>query len=471
MSAGISGAPSLKMDCVKPKRRRRRSRPSEQPQLPDELRDRLAGLLDEEALEAAVQGLKPEDLTGPGGLLTQLAGRVIEAALAAELSEHLGYPPGETPPEPNKRNGGTAKTLKTDLGPVSMRTPRDRDSSFDPQLVRKRQTRIAGLDERVLDMYAGGMSTRDIAAHLTSLYGVEVGRDTISRVTDAILEDIAAWRSRPLDTVYPIVYFDAMTVKVREDRSVQNRCCYLAVGVNLEGERDCLGIWWRDVEGAKFWLAVLNDLHQRGVKDILIACVDGLTGFPEAIEAVFPQTWVQTCIVHEIRASTRYVSYADRKKVTAALRPIYTAANEQDALTRLERFDADWGERYPMIAQMWRRAWEYVTPFLAFPPEVRRVIYTTDEIVKGRVPSVALRRAGVRLRGGRGRRRSEAQDLGLCPAAQRLPGLRALRVAPHWRRPRPHAWRRVPWPASRRPAARRCVRPARRAPSRARGRF
>jgi putative transposase len=379
MSASIEGGSSLKMDCVSPKRRRRRSG-SEREQLPDEVRDRVAGLLDEEALEEAVQGLEPEDLTGPGGLLTQLAGRVIEAALGAELAEHLGYPPGETPPHANKRNGGTSKTLKSDLGPVQMRTPRDRDSSFDPQLVKKRQTRIAGLDERVLDMYAGGMSTRDIAAHLTSLYGVEVGRDTISRVTDAVLEDIASWRSRPLDQLYPIVYFDAMTVKVREDRSVKNRCCYLAVGVNLEGERDCLGIWWRDVEGAKFWLAVLNDLANRGVKDILIACVDGLTGFPEAIGAVFPQTWVQTCIVHEIRASTRYVSYQDRKKVTAALRPIYTAANEPDALAELERFDAEWGERYPMIAHIWRRDWEHIIPFLSLPAPLRKAVYTTNSI-------------------------------------------------------------------------------------------
>jgi len=348
--------------------------------LPEELRDRVAGLLDEEALDEAVQGLRPEELTGPGGLLTQLAGRVIEAALEAERAEHLGYPPGEKPPGANRRNGGTPKTLKTDLGPVEMRTPRDRDSSFEPQLVRKRQTRIAGLDDRVLDMYAGGMSTRDIAAHLTSLYGVEVGRDTISRVTDAVLEDIQLWRSRPLDEVYPIVYFDAMTVKVREDRSVQNRCCYLAVGVNLEGERDCLGIWWREVEGAKFWLAVLNDLANRGVKDVLIACVDGLTGFPEAIGTIFPDTWVQTCIVHEIRASTKYVSYADRKKVAAALRPVYTAANEHDALAELERFDAEWGDRYPMVAQMWRRDWEHIIPFLSLPAPLRKAVYTTNSI-------------------------------------------------------------------------------------------
>jgi putative transposase len=379
MSTNVEGGAPFMMDCVASDRRRRRKHSRrELEQLPDELRDRVAGLLDEAALEEAVQGLNPEDLTGPGGLLTQLAGRVIEAALDAERSEHLGYPPGETPPGANRRNGAPPKTVKTDLGPVQIRTPRDRDSSFEPQLVKKRQTRIAGLDERVLDMYAGGMSTRDIAAHLTSLYGVEVGRDTISRVTDSVLEEIQTWRSRPLDELYPIVYFDAMTVKVREDRSVQNRCCYLAVGVNLEGERDCLGIWWRDVEGAKFWLAVFNDLANRGVKDILIACVDGLTGFPEAIATVFPETWVQTCIVHEIRASTKYVAYQDRKKVTAALRPIYTAANEPDALAELERFDAQWGTQYPMIAQMWRRDWEHIIPFLSLPapcarPSTRRI--------------------------------------------------------------------------------------------------
>jgi putative transposase len=380
MTGSIEAGSSLKMDCVSPKRRRRRSGEEEPEGLPDEIREKVAGLLDEEALEQAVQGLGPGDLTGPGGLLTQLAGRVIEAALEAERAEHLGYPPGERPPGANRRNGGIPKTLKTDLGPVEMRTPRDRDSSFEPQLVRKRQTRIDGLDDRVLDMYAGGMSTRDIAAHLTSLYGVEVGRDTISRVTDAVLEDIASWRSRPLDEVYPIVYFDAMTVKVREDRSVQNRCCYLAVGVNLEGERDCLGLWWREKEGAKFWLAVLNDLANRGVKDILIACVDGLTGFPEAIGTIFPETWVQTCIVHEIRASTKYVSYQDRKKVAAALRPVYTAANEQDALAELERFDQEWGDRYPMVAQMWRRDWEHIIPFLSLPAPLRKAVYTTNSI-------------------------------------------------------------------------------------------
>jgi len=339
-------------------------------------------LLPPEALEEALAGLAPEEITGPGGLITQLAGRVVEAALGAELSGHLGYPPGQAPPggAGNVRNGSTPKTLKTELGEVRVRTPRDRQGTFEPQLVGKRQTRLAGLDERVLDLYAGGMSTRDIAEHLQRLYGVQVGRDTISRVTDAVLEDVAAWRSRPLEAVYPIVYFDALHVKMTEDRSVRTRACYLAVGVTCDGDREALGIWWQDTEGAKFWLAVLNDLNRRGVADVLIACVDGLTGFPEAIEAVFPRAWVQTCIVHLIRSSLRYVNYQDQRKLAAALRPVYRAANADAALAELDAFDDAWGARYPMIATTWREHWEHITPFLSLPDDLRRIVYTTNTI-------------------------------------------------------------------------------------------
>jgi putative transposase len=360
----------------------RRQRDSGPEGPPEEIVDRLAGLLPSEALEDALQGLRPEEITGPGGLLTQLAGRVIETALGAELTEHLGYPPGQAAPggAPNVRNGSTPKTLRTELGPVAIKTPRDRDASFEPQLVAKRQTRLAGLDDRVLDMYAGGMTVRDIAAHLQRLYGLKIERDTISRVTDAVLEDIAAWRSRPLEAIYPIVYFDALHVKVTEDRSVRTRACYLAVGVTVDGDREALGIWWQDSEGAKFWLAVLNDLHQRGVTDVLIACVDGLAGFPDAIEAVFPQTWVQTCIVHQIRSSMRYVSYQDRRKVAAALKPIYRAPNADAAMVELERFDEAWGQRYPMIAEAWRARWQHIIPFLALPEDLRRIVYTTNTI-------------------------------------------------------------------------------------------
>ena len=342
--------------------------------------DRLAGLLPAEALEDALKGLEPEEITGPGGLLTQLAGRVIETALGAELSEQLGHPPGGVPEGSNVRNGAGRKTVKTDLGAVEIRTPRDRDGSFEPRLVAKRQTRLAGLDDKILGLYAGGMTVRDISAHLAELYGVEVGRDTVSNVTDAVLEDIEAWRSRPLERVYPIVYFDALFVKVREDRSVRSRACYLAMGVTCDGDREVLGIWWQETEGAKFWLSVLNDLRRRGVDDVLICCVDGLKGFPEAIEATFPQAWVQTCIVHLIRSSLRYVNYRDRKKVASALRPIYTAPNADGALTELERFEGEWGAAYPPTVAAWKTSWEHVTPFLALPEDLRRAVYTTNTI-------------------------------------------------------------------------------------------
>src|SRR4051812_45265967 len=299
--------PSITMSTMQSERH---SAPGVEPdghEPPQEVVDRLAELLPEGALDDAVRGLRPEELSGPGGLLSQLAGRVVEAALEAELTNHLGHPPGGRPQGPNVRNGSTGKTVQTDLGPVEINTPRDRDGSFEPKLVAKRQTRLAGLDDKILGLYAGGMTVRDISAHLSELYGTEIGRDTISRITDAVLKDVAAWRTRPLDAVYPIVYFDAIMVKVREDRAVQTRACYLAMGVTVEGDREILGIWWQQSEGAKFWLAVLNDLHKRGVADVLIACVDGLAGFPEAIAAVFPLAWTQTCIVHLVRSSMRYV--------------------------------------------------------------------------------------------------------------------------------------------------------------------
>src|SRR5215216_2312141 len=348
----------------------------------EEVVDRLAGLLPEDALQDALAGLRPEEITGPGGLMTQLAGRVLETALGAELTEHLGYPPGQAPPggAGNTRNGSTPKRVHTELGTVQIKTPRDRQGSFEPQLVGKRQTRLAGLDDRVLGLYAGGMSVRDIARHLTELYGTEIGRDTISRVTDAVLEDVAAWRTRPLAALYPIVYFDCLMVRVREDRSVSSRACYLAIGVTLDGDRDVLGIWWQETEGAKFWLAVLNDLQRRGVADVLIACVDGLTGFPEAIAAVFPEAWVQTCIVHQIRSSMRYVAYRDRKRVAAELKPIYRAVNADAAEQALAAFDERWGQRYPMIADSWRAHWPQITPFLALPEDLRRAVYTTNSI-------------------------------------------------------------------------------------------
>lgn len=353
------------------------------PEPDQDARDRLAGLLPADALDDALKGLSPDEITGSGGLLSQLAGRVIDAALAGELSDHLGYPPGQAPPggAGNVRNGSTPKTVQTDLGPVAVNTPRDRHGSFDPKLVAKRQTRLAGLDAKIVDLYAGGLSVRDIQQHLETLYGAtSIGRDTISRVTDAVLEDVKEWRHRPLESIYPIVYLDALVVKVRQDRSVRKRVCYLAMGVTVDGDRDVLGLWWQESEGSKFWLAVLNDLHHRGVQDVLICCVDGLTGFPEAIEAVFPEAWVQTCVVHQIRSSMRYVAYQDRKKVAAALRPVYTAPNAEAAADALEAFDELWSEKYPMIAASWRQRWEYIIPFLSLPADLRKAVYTTNSI-------------------------------------------------------------------------------------------
>ncbi|TML83105.1 MAG: IS256 family transposase, partial [Actinobacteria bacterium] len=265
-------------------------------------------------------------------------------------------------------------------GPVELRTPRDRNSSFEPQIVRKGQRRFEGFDDKILALYSRGLSTRDIEAHLAEIYGVRVGRDLISRVTDAVIDDVREWQQRPLDDVYPVVFLDALVLKIREGGSVQRRACYLALGVTVEGERDVLGMWFQESEGAKFWMQVLSELKQRGVQDVLICCVDGLKGFPEAIEAIYPSTIVQTCIVHLIRHSLKYVPRREREQVARDLKPIYTAVDADAAQAALETFDDKWGARFPVITQAWLNAWEYVIPFLAFPDEVRRVIYTTNAI-------------------------------------------------------------------------------------------
>ncbi len=339
--------------------------------------------LPDELIDELLAGARtPEEITGPDGLLQRLTKRLVERAMAAELSEHLGYEHGQAPPggAGNARNGTTPKTVHTGHGSVRIEQPRDRRGSFEPQIVRKHQRRFDGFDDKIIALYGRGMSVRDIQAHLAELYGVEVGHDLISRVTDAVLDDVREWQQRPLEDVYPILFLDALVVKVRDAGAVRNLACYVAIGVNLEGERDVLGLWFQRTEGAKFWLAVLNELKQRGVSDVLICCVDGLKGLPEAIEAVFPNAWVQTCIVHLIRHSLRFVPDKHRRQVAKDLRPIYTALDAEAAAAALERFDSDWGERYPMIAKSWRDTWEHVIPFLAFPPEVRRVVYTTNTI-------------------------------------------------------------------------------------------
>ncbi len=323
-----------------------------------------------------------EEIAGPGGLLAELTKRLVERAMEVELTDHVGYEPHQEPPggAGNTRNGTTPKSLITEHGKVQVDAPRDRDGSFEPKIVRKRQRRFQGFDDKILALYSRGLSTRDIEAHLEEIYGVKVGRDLISRVTDGVMDDVRDWAKRPLEDIYPIVFLDCMVIKVRESGSVQRRALYLALGVTLDGDRDVLGMWFQETEGAKFWMQVLADLKQRGVQDILICCVDGLKGFPEAIEAIFPKTTVQTCIVHLIRNSLKYVPRREREQVARDLKPIYTAVDADQAQAELETFDEKWGQRFPVITQAWLNAWEYVTPFLAFPPEVRRVIYTTNAI-------------------------------------------------------------------------------------------
>jgi putative transposase len=348
-----------------------------------DLPERVKKLLPDDVLDELLAGAHgEEELVGPGGLLSQLTKRLVERAMEVELTDHLGYEPHLEPPggTGNARNGSTPKTLITEHGPVQLDTPRDRNGSFEPQIVKKRQRRFEGFDEKILALYSRGLSTRDIEAHLAEIYGVKVGRDLISRVTDAVMDDARAWQSRPLEDVYPVVFLDCMVLKIRDGGTVQRRACYLALAINMDGDREVLGMWFQANEGAKFWMQVLTDLKQRGVQDILIACVDGPKGFPEAIEATFPLTTIQTCIVHLIRHSLKYVPRKHYEQVTKDLRPIYTALDADQALLALETFEEKWGQQIPVIGQAWRAAWEHVTPFMAFEPEVRRVIYTTNAI-------------------------------------------------------------------------------------------
>jgi len=325
---------------------------------------------------------KPEDLIGPDGLLKQLTAALVERALNAELSEHLGYeknsPAGRG--SGNNRNGTSSKTLKTDKGELPIEVPRDRNGSFEPVLLKKHQTHFDGFDDKILSMYARGMSVRDIQQHLKELYGTEVSPDLISRVTDAVLDEVKAWQSRPLDPVWPVIYLDALVVKVRDQGTVRNKSVYMALGLNMTGRKEVLGLWIEATEGAKFWLKVITELRNRGVQDILIACCDGLKGFPEAIESVFPKTIVQTCIVHLIRNSVNYVNWNDRRELTTDLKPIYAADSETTAEMALGSFERKWEARYPMIGQLWRNNWERVIPFFSFPREIRKALYTTNAI-------------------------------------------------------------------------------------------
>ena len=325
---------------------------------------------------------KPEDIIGENGLLKQLTKALLERAMQAEMTEHLGYekhdPAGNN--SGNSRNGATTKLLKGDFGEIPLETPRDRNGTYEPQIIGKGQTRFTGFDDKIISMYARGMSTREIQGHLEEIYKVEVSPALISSVTEAVMEEAKNWQGRPLEAVYPIVYLDALVVKVREAGHVRNKAIYVVIGVNMQGNKEVLGLWANQTEGAKFWLQVLTELKNRGVEDIWIACVDGLKGFPEAIEAVFPRTEVQLCIVHQIRGSLNYVSWKQRKEVAADLKPIYQASTVEDAERRLDEFAAKWDGVYPTISQMWRRNWEHLTPFFAYPADIRKVIYTTNAV-------------------------------------------------------------------------------------------
>lgn len=324
---------------------------------------------------------KPEDLIGENGLLKQLTKLLVEKALDAELTEHLGHDRHESVANAtgNTRNGKSKKTLKGEFGELPIEVPRDRHGSFEPQLIPKHQTRWTGFDDKIISLYARGMTVREIQAHLQEMYGTEVSPSLISSVTDAVSEEVKAWQARPLDPIYPIVYLDCIHVKVREG-AVRVKAVYLAIGITMQGNKEVLGLWLAQTEGAKFWLQVVTELRNRGVQDIFIACVDGLKGFPEAIEAVFPKTVVQLCIVHMVRHSLNYVSWKRRKEVAADLRHIYQAATAQEAEQCLGEFEARWDEEYLPIGQSWRRNWSRLIPFFDYPPEIRKVIYTTNAI-------------------------------------------------------------------------------------------
>lgn len=345
----------------------------------------MAQAIRDEVIEELLQGyVSPEDLLGEEGLFKELKKRLLERALGAELSEHLGYQKGDPGGRGsgNSRNGYSSKTVIGEDGTIEIAVPRDRNSTFEPQIVPKGQTRLDGFDDRIISLYARGLSVREIQGHLQELYGVEVSPDLISRVTDSVIEEVREWQNRPLDPVYPVIFFDALRVKIRDEGLVRNKAVYVALALNSEGEKEVLGLWIEQTEGAKFWLKVMNELKTRGVNDVLIAVVDGLKGFPEAIVTVFPLTTVQTCIVHLIRNSLAFVSWKDRKRIMPDLKAIYRAETAAAAAIELDRFEAEWGRRYPAIGQAWRRAWEFVVPLFAFPPAIRKMIYTTDEIDK-----------------------------------------------------------------------------------------
>jgi putative transposase len=324
-----------------------------------------------------------DDLVGPDGLIKQLIGRLIETAAGAELTEHLGYERGDPAGRGsgNSRNGSTSKTLLTEHGEIPVQIPRDRNSSFEPVIVEKGQTHWDGFDDKIISMYAGGMTVEEIRGHLEEIYGVRVSKDFISTVTDQVLDDVRAWQTRPVDDCYLVVWIDALVVKIRVDGVVRNRPAYLVLGLNMDGKKEALAlVIGTGDESAKFWLKVLTDLRNRGLRQVCVVCCDGLTALPEAIEAVYADAWVQCCVVHLIRNSLKHVGYKDHKQIVKDLRPIYQAATEDQAVVALAAFDEKWGSRYPMIGELWRNHWDRFIPFFAFPAEIRKIVYTTNSI-------------------------------------------------------------------------------------------
>lgn len=334
-------------------------------------------------LDALMKDYKnPEDLIGETGLLKQLTKQLLERAMQAEMTEHLGYEKNATADKKttNSRNGNYQKRIKGEFGNLDVTVPRDRDATFEPIILPKGQSRFTGFDDKIIALYARGMTTRDIQAHLEEMYGVEVSPTLISQVTRAVQEEITLWQNRPLDEVYPIVYLDAIRVKVRQEGRVINKAVYLAIGVNLDGIKEVLGMWTAETEGAKFWLQVVTELQNRGVKDIFIACVDGLKGFPEAIESVFPDTQIQLCLVHMVRHSLNYVSWKQRKAVAEDLKAIYSAPTIEQAEIAMDEFATKWDDTHPTISRSWRRNWERLTPLFSYPADIRKAIYTTNAI-------------------------------------------------------------------------------------------
>ena len=329
------------------------------------------------AKEAAKNMKTEKDLSDFSRMLKKVT---VEAALGAELDDHLGYDRNQPASGSNSRNGYSSKTLYTDDGTLDIDVPRDRDSSFEPQLVKKQQTRLTGMDDKILFLYAQGMTTREICKTFKELYDADVSASLISKVTNAVLEQVVEWQSRPLEQVYPIVYLDCIVVKIRQDKQVINKAIYLALGVNTEGHKELLGMWLSENEGAKFWLGILTELKNRGLEDILIACVDGLKGFPEAIEAVYPQTHIQLCIVHMVRSSMKFVPWNDYKEVTADLKRVYKSPTEEEALRELDGLEDKWLSKYPQISRSWRQNWDNLNTFFAYPEEIRKAIYTTNAI-------------------------------------------------------------------------------------------